>query len=156
MKRLFNKHRDRRPMVKAFFDHCAQQATALGIQAKPDKQQNRLKTEAEILSFFDKLNEFQRVEQYLKDVQQIKIIQIDAKKKFNGTHVQQWVVGISGKSLGLVMKTLRESVPGDYYEWILATEDERIKEEVLKIYNSLGSEKQDSKKHSEHESVEIT
>ena len=95
MRRLFNKHRDRRPMVKAFFDHCFQEATTLGIEGTPNKKDNRLKTESEILAFFGKHDEFQRITKYLEQVVSIKKTQQDAKKKFNGAHAQQWVTGIS-------------------------------------------------------------
>ena len=38
------------------------------------------------------------------------------------------------------MTRLRDSAPGDYYEWVLATEIEQIKEKVFEIYKNLVTE----------------
>ncbi|XP_075258514.1 uncharacterized protein LOC142350539 isoform X2 [Convolutriloba macropyga] len=148
-KRLFNKHRERRPMVRSFFDYCQQQSDMLlrsssrapSVDAKAD----HVPSEEEILTHFNLMHKREEMKDKVQGIIDGQEKRKDVKSKFNGEHVEKWCPGISKRQIGFVFATLRRKL-GDcgkqcseaaYHDWVFRTDCDEIKKTVAEIYKDI-------------------
>ncbi|XP_063722450.1 uncharacterized protein LOC134848867 isoform X2 [Symsagittifera roscoffensis] len=145
-KRLFNKHRERRPMVRAFFDHCESKAELMdpvSLEVKTPGE-SKIVTEDEILEHFKMTHKKREMLAKIESMIQANDKRKEAKEKFNGTFVEKWYPEVSKPQIGKIFAALRNHIgegslcsEDEYFAWILSTDADAIKLTVHFLYMKL-------------------
>ena len=119
----FNRSRRAREMYLRFVDYVKE-------ALEPTKRKPTVPTLDAIITYFGKQSEFAAIQQKQADHQR-------RSEKF-GAHLFSALGDLPGKQLGQIIGGFKRTIPGDFKEWVLATDEPEIQQKVTEYITEAG------------------